>query len=125
LALASPILLPKMPRRNRVFKENRSRAEDLNRQRMDGAHALDFPELEFLELTALVDEKTANGFLGDPGVSYLIRMNLGELLFDVGFGPDSPTLSHNLSRSLRRAGVGGPNPRQGSGRDHRLRASDG
>ena len=27
LALASPVLVPKMLRRNRVFKENRSRAE--------------------------------------------------------------------------------------------------
>ena len=30
LALASPVLVPKMVRRNRTFKENRSRAESLN-----------------------------------------------------------------------------------------------
>ncbi|MCH5373855.1 MAG: MBL fold metallo-hydrolase [Planctomycetes bacterium] len=81
--------------RNRVFKANRRRAEKLNRQRIDQAHALDLPELEFLELTVLVDEKTANGFRGDPGVSYLVTTDLGSLLFDVGFGPDSPTFSHN------------------------------
>jgi hypothetical protein len=33
-------------------------------------------------------------FRGDPGVSYLVGTNLGALLFDVGFGPDSPTLSN-------------------------------
>ncbi len=98
LALASPILVPKMLHRNRVFKENRSRAENLNRQRIDQGHALELPELDFLVLTVLVDEKTGDGFRGDPGVSYLIRTNLGALLFDVGFGPDSPTLAHNASK---------------------------
>jgi hypothetical protein len=56
LALASPVLVPKMLRRNRIFKENRSRAESLNRQRIDGAQHLDLPELDFRELTVLVDE---------------------------------------------------------------------
>ena len=98
LALASPVLVPKMLRRNRVFRENRSRAESLNRQRIDGAQTLELPELDFLELTVLVDEKTVDGFRGDPGVSYLVRTNLGTSLFDVGFGPDSPTLSHNAAK---------------------------
>jgi 7,8-dihydropterin-6-yl-methyl-4-(beta-D-ribofuranosyl)aminobenzene 5'-phosphate synthase len=98
LALASPILLPKMLRRNRVFKENCSRAENLNRQRIDGADALELPELEFVELTVLVDQKTGSGFRGDPGVSYLVKTNLGVLLFDVGFGPDTQTLSHNAAK---------------------------
>lgn len=98
LALASPVLVPKILWRNRVFKENRSRAENLNRQRIDQAHALELPQLEFLELTVLVDVKTGDGFRGDPGVSYLIRTDLGALLFDVGFGPDSPTLSHNAAK---------------------------
>ena len=35
LALASPVLVPTMLRRNRIFKENRNRAERLNRQRID------------------------------------------------------------------------------------------
>jgi 7,8-dihydropterin-6-yl-methyl-4-(beta-D-ribofuranosyl)aminobenzene 5'-phosphate synthase len=95
LALALPVILPKLLRRNRIFKENRSRAENLNQQRINGAQHLDLPELDFLELTVLVDEKTANGFRGDPGVSYLVKTDLGTLLFDVGFGPDSSTLSHN------------------------------
>lgn len=97
LALASPVLVPKMLRRNRIFKENRNRAESLNRRRIDEALALQLPELEFLELTVLVDEKTASGFRGDPGVSYFVRTDLGTVLFDVGFGPDSPTLSHNAN----------------------------
>lgn len=99
LALASPVLVPKMLRRNRIFKENRSRAESLNRRRIDEALALELPELEFLELTVLVDEKTTNGFRGDPGVSYLVKTDLGAVLFDVGFGPDSPTLSHNANKA--------------------------
>jgi hypothetical protein len=67
LALASPVLLPKMLRRNRIFKENRSRVESVNQQRIDGAQHLDLPELDFRELTVLVDEKTTEGFRDDPG----------------------------------------------------------
>ena len=98
LALASPVLVPRMLRRNRVFKDNRSRADKLNRARIDEAQSLELPALDFLELTVLVDEKTEDGFRGDPGVSYLVRTNSGAVLFDVGFGPDSPTLSHNVSK---------------------------
>jgi 7,8-dihydropterin-6-yl-methyl-4-(beta-D-ribofuranosyl)aminobenzene 5'-phosphate synthase len=49
-------------------------------------------------LTVLVDEKTKDGFRGDPGVSYFVKTDLGALLFDVGFGPDSPTLCHNADK---------------------------
>jgi 7,8-dihydropterin-6-yl-methyl-4-(beta-D-ribofuranosyl)aminobenzene 5'-phosphate synthase len=59
---------------------------------------LELPALDYLEVTVLVDEKAREGFRGDPGVSYLLRTNMGALLFDVGFGPDSPTLSHNATR---------------------------
>ena len=34
LALSSPVLVPKLLKRNRVFKANRNRAEKLNRQRI-------------------------------------------------------------------------------------------
>ena len=80
LALASPVLVPKMLRRNRAFKVNRSRADSLNRQRIDGAQALELPELDFLEMTVLVDEKTTEGFRGDPGGAYLVKSNLDTLL---------------------------------------------
>jgi 7,8-dihydropterin-6-yl-methyl-4-(beta-D-ribofuranosyl)aminobenzene 5'-phosphate synthase len=98
LAVASPVLSLKLLRRYRVFKENRSRAERLNRQRMEQAPLLELPALDFLDLTVLVDEKSGEGFRGDPAVSYLLRTNLGTLLFDVGFGPDSPTLVHNAAK---------------------------
>ena len=84
LALASPVLVPKLLKRNRVFKDNRCRADQINRERIDGVKALEFPALDFLELTVLVDEKVADGFRGDPGVSYLVKTDLGTLLFDVG-----------------------------------------
>ena len=98
LALSSPILLPKLIRRNRTFKENRSRAERLNRERIERAESLALPALELLELTVLVEERAGDGFRGDPGVSYLLTTDCGVLLFDVGFGPDSPTLGHNATR---------------------------
>ena len=98
LALSSPVLIPKLMKRNRAFKQNRSRAEKLNGQRLEQATALELPALDYLQLTGLVDEKARVGFRSDPGVSYLVRTNLGVLLFDVGFGPESPTLSHNAAR---------------------------
>jgi 7,8-dihydropterin-6-yl-methyl-4-(beta-D-ribofuranosyl)aminobenzene 5'-phosphate synthase len=98
LALASPVLVPKMLWRNRTFKANRDWAEQANRERIDGAQALELPALDFLDLTVLVEEKTSPGFRGDPGVSYRVRTSKGALLFDVGFGPDSPTLGHNADK---------------------------
>ena len=98
VALASPVLVPKFLWRNRTFKANRYWAAKANRQRIDGALALELPALDFLDLTVLVDEKTKPGFRGDAGVSYLITTNRGTVLFDVGFGPESPTLAHNVAR---------------------------
>jgi len=65
---------------------------------VDQAQPLDLPELDFLELTVLVEEKTKPGFLGDASVSYLFRTDQGSLLFDVGFGPERPALAHNAEK---------------------------
>ncbi|MGC8643710.1 MAG: MBL fold metallo-hydrolase [Isosphaeraceae bacterium] len=97
-ALSSPVVATKMLRHAPVFRGNCMQARALNTQRIDSALRLDLPELDFLELTVLVDEKTRDGFRGDPGVSYLIETDRGVVLFDVGFGPDSPTLAHNLAK---------------------------
>jgi 7,8-dihydropterin-6-yl-methyl-4-(beta-D-ribofuranosyl)aminobenzene 5'-phosphate synthase len=98
LAVASPVMVPWLWIRNRHFQKDRTRAAELNRKRMDDASLLELPELEYLELTVLVDWKTEEGFLGDAGVSYWIRTDLGALLFDVGFGPARPALAHNAAR---------------------------
>jgi len=78
--------------------ENAARAARLNQQRMDAAQPLDLPELEFLEITVLVEWETETGFMGDAGVSYLFKTNLGSMLFDVGFGPSRPSLGHNAEK---------------------------
>ncbi|WP_133513327.1 MBL fold metallo-hydrolase [Candidatus Thiosymbion oneisti] len=98
LGTASPIIVPLLIARNRRFKKNRELAAKLNRERIDRAQPLDLPELDFLELTVLVEEKTKQGFLGDAGVSYLFRTDRGSLLFDVGFGPERPALAHNAEK---------------------------
>ena len=54
LALASPVLVPKMLRRNRTFRDNRNRAESLNLQRIDEAQPLNLPELDTLDLSAVM-----------------------------------------------------------------------
>jgi 7,8-dihydropterin-6-yl-methyl-4-(beta-D-ribofuranosyl)aminobenzene 5'-phosphate synthase len=98
LAVASPILVPWLAVRNRRFKENRTRAADVNRDRMRVASPLELPELEFLELMVLVEWKAREGFVGEAGVSYLFRTDLGSMLFDVGFGPAGPALTPNAAQ---------------------------
>jgi 7,8-dihydropterin-6-yl-methyl-4-(beta-D-ribofuranosyl)aminobenzene 5'-phosphate synthase len=56
------------------------------------------PELDFLDLTVLVEWKAAEGFIGDAGVCYLFKTELGSMLYDVGFGPTRPALSHNAAK---------------------------
>ncbi|MCF7824097.1 MAG: MBL fold metallo-hydrolase [Candidatus Marinimicrobia bacterium] len=98
LGLSSPIILPFLAFKNKRFKKNRDIASDLNKSRLDNADAIELPELDFLELIVLVEEKAETGYLGDAGVSYLFRTNLGTLLFDVGFGPERPALAHNATK---------------------------
>lgn len=98
LALASPFIAPKLAKKNRRFKENVKKAEVRNAERIAGARPLDLPELDFLELTVLVEEKAREGFVGDAGVSYQFVTDRGSLLYDVGFGPERPALAHNAGR---------------------------
>jgi 7,8-dihydropterin-6-yl-methyl-4-(beta-D-ribofuranosyl)aminobenzene 5'-phosphate synthase len=98
LAISSPVTVPLLLTRNRRFRENEARAAALNRQRLDHASRLDLPALDFLELDVLVEWRAEPEFLGDAGVSYLLRSDLGSVLFDVGFGPASPTLMHNAEQ---------------------------
>ncbi len=98
LALSSPALVPFILLKNRKFKKNRDRAEQVNRERMERAEPLDLPELDFVELTVLAEWQVEDDFLGDAGVSYLFRTNQGSLLFDVGFGPQTRTLAHNAQK---------------------------
>lgn len=98
LAAASPVIGPLLLIRNRRFKNNRTRAAKANRERLRHAHHLELPELDSLEVTALVEWKAREGFMGDAGVSYLFKTELGSMLFDVGFGPARPALSHNAAR---------------------------
>jgi len=98
LALASPILVPWALLTDRQFRADRARAAELNRQRLGRATPLDLPALEFLELSVLVEWKTRPGFARDAGVSYLVRTNLGSMLYDVGFGPTHPALTRNAAK---------------------------
>ena len=98
LAVTSPVIVPWLFFKNRRFREDRTRAAAINQERISRAEPLDLPELEFLELTVLVEWKSREGFLGDAGVSYLLRTDLGSMLFDVGFGPTRPALPHNAAK---------------------------
>jgi 7,8-dihydropterin-6-yl-methyl-4-(beta-D-ribofuranosyl)aminobenzene 5'-phosphate synthase len=92
--VASPIIVPFLIAKNRRFKKNLKLAGELNKDRIRQTEPFDVPELNFLELTVLVEEKTEENFLGDAGVSYLFRSDQGSFLYDVGFGPERPALAH-------------------------------
>jgi len=98
LAVTSPVVVPWLLIRNRRFQENRTRAAELNQERVSQAEPLEMPELDFLELTVLVEWKTREGFVGDAGVSYLFKTELGSMLYDVGFGPTRSALAHNAAK---------------------------
>ena len=96
--LASPVLSPWLMVKNSRYRKNVVRATRLNQQRIKAAVPLDLPELDFLEITVLVDWRAEPGFIGDAGVSYLFKTNLGSMLFDVGFGPARPSLGQNAQK---------------------------
>ncbi|MBN2516080.1 MAG: MBL fold metallo-hydrolase [Deltaproteobacteria bacterium] len=98
LAVASPFIGPWLLIKNRRFQENRTRAAELNQERISHAEPLEMPELDYLELTVLVEWKTEEGFVGDAGVSYVFKTELGSMLYDVGFGPTRPALTRNAGK---------------------------
>ncbi|MCP4116561.1 MAG: MBL fold metallo-hydrolase [Desulfobacteraceae bacterium] len=98
LVLASPVIAPWLLIKNSRYRENLTRATILNLQRIKEAEPLDLPELEFLEITVLVEWRAESGFMGDAGVSCLFETNLGAMLFDVGFGPSRPAFTHNAEK---------------------------
>lgn len=98
LAVASPLLAPILAWSEVRFRAERRAAAARNEGRARFAPPLELPELEFIEVTPLVEHEHADGFLGDPGVSYWIRTDRGSILFDVAFGASRPSLAHNAAR---------------------------
>jgi len=98
LAVASPVIIPWLLIRYHHFQEERTRAAGLNQERLRQVVSLEMPELSFLELMVLVEWQTKEGFVGDAGVSYVISTELGSMLYDVGFGPTRPALTHNAAK---------------------------
>ena len=95
MVLSSPVLFPMLLVKNRRYRQNIRNAQNLNKERMGRAQPMDLPALERFELTVLEEQKAEPGFLGAPGVSYLIKTDHGALLFDLGYGPEEPALAHN------------------------------
>ena len=98
LASLSPVLLPLLAQKTRAFHRIRREAAEENLQRIARAGPLALPELTSFQLDAIVEERAEPGYGRDSGVSYLLRTNLGKVLFDVGFGPDTATFERNFRR---------------------------
>ncbi|MEA3305633.1 MAG: MBL fold metallo-hydrolase [Candidatus Omnitrophota bacterium] len=98
MAALSPVLIPVLLAKNRRFKENQKQATLVNQERIGKAKHLDLPVLKSLEVSVLQEWATEEGFMGEPGVSYLFKTELGSLLLDVAFGPDRESLAHNSGK---------------------------
>jgi 7,8-dihydropterin-6-yl-methyl-4-(beta-D-ribofuranosyl)aminobenzene 5'-phosphate synthase len=98
IGLSSPVLFPMLFIKNRRYKQNIEKSQNVNKERMERAKLIEMPQLEHFELTVLVEQKVESGFLGSPGVSYLIKTDHGSLLFDLGYGPEMPALTHNATK---------------------------
>jgi len=92
----SPLLAAMLVKKGKAFDAERPRAALENEKMMHQANELDLPELEYLKLTAVIDALTAEGFAGEPGVSYLVETDRGRVLFDVGL--TGKTFAHNWRR---------------------------
>jgi len=98
LASLSPFLLPFFVQKTRAFHRIRREAAEENQQRIARASPLALPELSSFHVETVVEERAEPGYGKDSGVSYLLRTNLGKVLFDVGFGPDTATFERNFRR---------------------------
>jgi len=98
LVPAVPVAAPLLFLRNQRFRKNQATALKHNGDLILRTGRVDLPELEFIELTVLVEEKTAPGFSGEAGVSYLFRTDQGSLLFDLGFGAEGQALVPNIQK---------------------------
>jgi len=98
LGIASPVLIPMLLLKNRRFRRDIVLTRKLNQDRLENTRPLDLPELDFLKLTVLLEEKTEPGFLGAPGISYHIATDQGALLFDIGFGSEEPGFVQNAGQ---------------------------
>jgi len=98
IGLATPLLLPILTMKNKKYKSNKEKAEKINQKRIKQSDKLKLPEVEFLELTTLVEWKRKKDFMGDAGVSYLFKSDRGQFLFDIGFGPETETFEFNADK---------------------------
>lgn len=98
MVVASPFLLIFLIVRCRRYRKNIFAANKSNQSRIDTAKRLDLEELEYLHLTVLVDGRAKPDFAAEPAISYLLKTNKGQLLLDLGHGPDTDTLEQNVKK---------------------------
>jgi len=98
LVVASPIIILFLAAKHVRFNKNLRIADEKNEKRLKKAKPFELPELEYLDMTVIVEEKAEEGFKSDAAVSYLFKSDQGSLLFDVGFGTDRPAFVHNAKK---------------------------
>jgi len=97
LAATSPAWAPLLAARRGAFQTGRERARRESQERVALAQPLDLPELEFLRITPLVEWRTKPGLAPDSGVCLWLQSDRGNLLLDLGYGPERPALAKNAT----------------------------
>lgn len=98
LAVTLPVSMPWLTMKTLRFNKGKSEVTRLNESRFESAETLKLPALKWMEITVVVEFEKEEGFIGDAGVSYLIKTDLGSVLMDVGFGPERPAFLNNASK---------------------------
>lgn len=98
LIISSPIILPYLFLKNYQFKKRIQRTNQQNNIRINSAVPFEIEEIEFLNLSVIVDFYFQEGYKGNPAVSYYLETNKGSLLMDIGFGNQNPVFSFNVNK---------------------------
>lgn len=94
----SPLLVPFIIKKAIEYRKGKNKIESINGERITSAQKMELPELEFVNISVIVDRATKDGYISDTGVSYLIETDRGKMLFDVGFGPMTEAFTNNTKQ---------------------------
>jgi len=94
----SPRVISRLIKLNKQYQKDLKKAEEANQRRYESVEHLPLPPVDYLELTVLLELKALPGFIGDCGISYMLKTNKGSLLFDLGFGKERTGIIPNAQK---------------------------
>jgi len=90
--------MPYLFYKNESYKLCIENIDQINEQRIKNTINFKLPEIKQLQLTAVVDAKAKSDFAFEAGISYWLKTDSSNLLFDIAFADESPVFKNNLKR---------------------------